>query len=559
MRRKDTKNNAKHWFWTGAIIVGLALLLFVGFFFFNGWMQRKLERMVHKQTNGIYTLHLLGFQASPFTGTLSIDSIALEPDLNRWEQLEKQDTKAPAMLVEITSGPLALRGLNYSRMLFREGLGMHLLRLQHPNITLLQMKQDSSQQSKQPLYKSLKGMLQGMRIDRIDVNRGMLQYKQKPDEKIPTFKVQQFSLVVEDMQLDSAAFVAKDRAYYARKIELNAEKTHFLPPGSFSRLTIDSIQLSTAKHNLLATSLVLQPTGSAAELSRAKGQATSYTKVTIDRVALSGVNYEAHSRSHTYVVGKAVINSPHLNSFKDKKNFRDSGDKNPLPHQLMQQMKQQFLVDTVQIRNGYIRYAELVPQATKRGYITMENLYATATNLTNIPGHISHKNPAVIEAKMKVMGKAPLSFTIRMPLLDKNGYHTISGSIGESEPEILNPILAPTTFISVESGHIRSGQFNITLTNDHADGTMKLLYSNLEVELLSKGKGERQSLGKEILSEIANWVAIKSSNPEDKGEQPRIGDITVTRNPQKTIFSYWKDCIASGFLSSMGLEKKSNK
>src|SRR5690606_25884283 len=102
-----------------------------------------------------------------------------------------------------------------------------------------------------------------------------------------------------------------------------------------------------------------------------------------------------------------LVQTPMLDAFKDKQNFRDKGIKK-LPHEMVKSIKMPFLVDSLDLKDGYINYAELVPEAAERGYITFHQLNAQVTNLSNIPEHITTEKPAVINASCMVMDRAKL-------------------------------------------------------------------------------------------------------------------------------------------------------
>ncbi|MER2999476.1 hypothetical protein [Pontibacter populi] len=175
-----------------------------------------------------------------------------------------------------------------------------------------------------------------------------------------------------------------------------------------------------------------------------------------------------------------------------------------------------------------------------------------------MPASISVEKPAVIKANAKFMGRAAVKAAVKMPLLDKNGYHTLVAETGSAQPELLKPILKSTNLMSVKSGSLQSASVSVTLKRSNASGTMRVLYQNFKIELLSESEGNEQSLGKKIISKAANKLAIKSDNPED-GEKPRTGKIYVTRKKIHSFFTYWKDCLASVFLSSIGLKALSEK
>ncbi|MDX5438492.1 MAG: DUF748 domain-containing protein, partial [Pontibacter sp.] len=435
-------------------------------------------------------------------------------------------------------------------------INLNELSLQQPKLLITVMRRDTTEQNK-PIHETVSDFMKGLHIGKIDVNNAWLRYREEQKTDAYLFAIRSFNLTVDDFRLDSQSFQAEERAYYAKQMRFAAAKATYQMPDGLYKIEADSLFMSTQEQALLAKQVSYTPLGSAANLSKAKGRAVTGTSIKVPLLRISGLDYQQHSLHNRFMARHVLLSEPSLDAFKDKQSSESKGRK-PLPHEMVQNIKTPFHIDSVVVRQGYVRYTELVPKAEERGHITFNSLDATLTNLTNIPEQISIDNPAVIQASTLVMGKAPLSVTIRLPLLQENGYHTLRGNIGEANPEIQNSILVPTSFIRIESGHISRGEFSAELTNDRANGTMKVIYSNLSVEMLSKGSGGEQGLGMEILSEVVDWVAIKDSNPME-GEQVRIGNITVTRNAQKSVFNYWKNCLASGFISSMGLKSMAKK
>ncbi|MCJ8163661.1 hypothetical protein MKJ04_02330 [Pontibacter sp. E15-1] len=556
-KQKNTGNKAKHWLKIGAWIVGVALLLFAGLIFFTDWLERKLEHTVAQQSNGVYSLQLYGFQVSPFAGAVSADSLSLVPDYARWEELRSQKKEVSRTLLDLSTGTVDLTGLNFLKMLLGKGVSLDRLAVERPDLLLTLMQEDTTQQHK-PLHQTVRGMLKGMRVGAMDINSARLRYRKYAVTSVNLFSMQRFDFAVNDFQLDSQSFAASNRAYYAQNITLQGTGIQYLFPDGAYQLTSDTLRLSTAQRNLRLQQLMLTPTKAPAELARSKGKAVSYMQLDVPEIRLTGLDYPAHSRENSFEVRHVAVREPALRVFKDKQNFKNKGAQ-PLPHELAQHMKAKFCLDSVEIENGFIRYAELVPKAIKRGHINLQNLHMTLRNVSNMPRYTSDKKPAVIKATGKVMGKVQMQMTVYMPLLNKNGYHRIEGEIKSGNPEILNPILAPTAFVRFEKGYVNSGRFEVELTNKQAVGSLRLLYQNLKIDILSKGTGGEQSFGKKVLTALANLAVIKESNPGDKGEKPRIGKINVTRNPENSVFSYWVDCLMDGFMSSAGLGGKAEK
>ncbi|TPE43150.1 AsmA family protein [Pontibacter mangrovi] len=554
MQHHTTSDSSKlkKWLKVIAWVVGVSLLVFVGLFFFTFWLESKLERMVEAQSKGVYKLRLYGLSTSPFIGSLAVDSLELQPNYERWQELSKKRSSTPRTLLRLHTGPINLRKLSYVKALLKQKIQLDELEVAKLNMLLTVMRPDTTESHK-PLHETTKGFLQGLAIGKIHVRDGQLGYRLQ-EAADTAFTVKHFNLQVLGYKLDSASFHAKERAYYAKKYMLAASNiTYQLPDGLYSATT-DTLQLDTQAERVLVKGLALKPTVEPAALARAKGKAVTYQEITVKEAALQGVAFGAHSRENEVRVRHVQLLNPSLTAFKDKQHFQDKGTKQ-LPHAMVQSIKTPFLLDTIALKHGYIRYAELVPQAQERGHITFHHLRALITNLSNMPEHISMEKPAVVQATTKVMDRAKLNVTIKLPLLNRNGYHTLEGEIGETNLQILNPILMPTTFMKITRGQVSSARFKAELTDARATGTMVVLYNNLEVELLKKGSGGDQGLGKKLISELADWIAIKDSNPAE-GEQPRTGEIAFSHNRQKSVFNYWKSCLVSGFKSSIGLKSE---
>ncbi|GAB3527041.1 hypothetical protein GCM10027443_02990 [Pontibacter brevis] len=493
-------------------------------------------------------MQLYGLQLSPFIGNVSVDSLSLMPDYERWEQLHSQNQDVQPMLLDVQSKSIDVVGVNYLAVLFGKDVDVDEVSIVQPELQMTVMREDTTSQQK-PLHQSVPDKLKGLKIGHIRLDRGKISYRDGTKDNIKEVaSIGQYHLTIDDVKLDSQSFQAQDRAYYANSILFEAAQGRFLTPDGLYRLTSDSLRLNTQGRMLEAKQVVLDPTTDAAGMARAKGESVSYMEIEVPVISFNGVDYPAHSRKGHFIARQLLIHDPSFYIFKDKKNFSNK-TKTPLLHEMVQNMPTKFLLDSLKLKSGFIEYEEIVPEAAVRGRMTLENLNISMSNFSNMPEHISMENPAVAHVRGVVMGKVPANMTVRMPLLAENGYHTVHGEVASANPEILNPIIEPTAFMRIESGHISRGSVDLEFTNEQATGTMHLIYSNFEVELLSKGTGGEQSLGKEILSELANWIVIKESNPGDAGEEPRVGEVEVQRNEKKSMFSYWARGLIDGFKS----------
>ncbi len=564
----------KWWVWA---ILGLVFLIvlagIVGSHYMNPWLKSELESRVQEESGGLYTLRVHGLETSLLSGRVSADSLQLIPDFEAWQQRKERSTsdssfvkpdstanadstpantdKLPRTLIDLSTRDVLLSGINFVGLLRGEPLDLDRLRVQRPQLRITEMRQDTTE-THEPLHESVDGIMRELKIKTIEIVDGSLQICKGQEAENNHIELAGLQLNVKGMQLDSVAFQDEERAYYAQGIALETGEANFLLPDGTYRLKATALKANTADGTLNIGNLELVPLLKNAEQARRKGSAATTLRLKLPELNASGVNYKLHSRHNNLAAKLVVLQNPSLSAYMDRKNFSVKGEK-PLPHDFVQQLKTGMAIQKIEVKGMHIRYEELAPDATETGIITFENLFATITNVNNDKNRMSAKNPAVVDAKASVNGDAPLAVTIRLNLLDPNGYHTIQGSAGPANPATLNPILEPTTFISVKEGSLQKSDFNIELSRNKATGNLNARYQDFKVDVLTKDEDKRQSLGKKVLSKVANKIVINSDNPKN-GDKLRPGTINVVRARNRSVFNYWKDCLVGGFRTAAGIE-----
>ena len=555
-RLKDSLQNK----WVKWLALALVLLVVTGFaisaFFFQPWLRNKLETETREKSDGLYSLHMAGLSASLLACTLTIDSLALVPDTAAWQQMhQQQKSELTSRLSRLQARRLKLTGVNYLGLLFKEPLKLNRAELLEPVLHIDQMREDTT--ASKPLHQGLEGPLATLKIGKLRIRDGAFSYKKDSRHKYNAAEVSGLNLELSDLKLDSASYTAEDRIFYARKVAVSGGKSNFLLPRGFNRLKTGPFSLDSDTKEVKLKDMALIPVYKPAELARRRGEAASWIDMRVAEVVLQQADLGKFSRNGSVVVGEMNFERPRLKVFKDKHNFRAKKTR-PLPHDLVQQFKSGLAIEKITIRNLGLRYDELAEGATTPGHFALNNLYATITNVTNNKERISAKKPAVAHVGFNLMGKGRLDCTIRMALLDPNCFHTITGKVGKTDLTVLNPIMEPAHLVSFKSGTVQDGTFNFKLYRNTATGTMKLNYTNFEIDLLSQaaeGKEEKkQSFPKKVLSKIANKAVVKEENTPG-GDGLRTAEIKVSRQQKRSVFTYWKDCLEQGLLVSAGLGK----
>jgi len=548
----------KWWLW---LILGVLLLTgitaILSSLYFSPWLKEKLETTVRTQTQGLYTLKLHGFSASIVGSRITTDSLHIIPDFIVWEQHNKatekgdKNIKAPRTLLDLSTKSFVLSGVNFIGILQGKPLNVSGLKVEKPVLLVTEMRADTTQQH-EPLHKSLQGIAKNLHINRIQLANGSVRVKPSKEAKTDRLYLKGFTINVKDLRLDRASFYDEERAYYAKSMDVEiGEFGYTLPDGTY-KFEVGALKANTADSTLNIGNFSVLPLLKYSAMARREGKAVSRIKLTVPEINASGVNYKAHSQKNKLAARLVVIKKPELSAYMDKKNYVQRGYK-PLPHDFIEKLEAGLDIRQLEVKQMFVRYEELVPKATKTGVITVQNINASIKNISNGKERMSVKSPATAFVRASINGKIPLTTTITLNLLDKNGKHRLEGTFGPGNPATINSILEPTAFISIKEGDLQKSDFRMELNGTEATGNLNLRYSNFKVDVLSNGKEKKQTFRKKILSKIANKVVIKSDNPKE-GEELRPGPIHVIRSKKRSVINYWKDCIVSGFRSAAGVE-----
>ncbi|MGV3540016.1 MAG: hypothetical protein ACO1OQ_09405 [Rufibacter sp.] len=522
------------------------------FLFINPWAEKKLKAEVQKQSQGLYQLQTGAVDVSLLGGSLTIDSFRLKPKVGVWEKLENQNpAKTAAMVTRVAASQIKIEGLSYMSLLLSKPLHFRNLTLENPQVEVRQMKEDTAKQK--PLHRKLTGRFKGLAIKNIEVKKGTFQFYKSAEREKADVLVEGVDARFQNFKADSSAFQDKSRSFYCSHILAETKKLDLALPKGYYRIKTGSVRVDTRQQEVSIANGRLVPQLTASALARKAGRATARFVIQVPQLRFSKVDFSTFSRYGNVAIGSVTASNPDLKAYMDCKNFAIRGTQ-PLPHDLVQSLPFGLNIRQVAIKSLKVRYEELAPNATKTGFVTGTNIHARIRNLTNDKRLMTRNSPAVLNASGYIMGKAYMAGTVRLNLLDPSGAHTLEGRIGKGNPAVLNQMLEPILGVSVKSGVLEKGTFTVRLNKASASGSMLVQYDDFKIDLLSKKQEKRQSLGKKILSFAANKLVIDSDSPSN-GKEPKQVPIQVQRRPDRSVLTYWKDCLANGVMTAIWVAK----
>lgn len=151
------------------------------------------------------------------------------------------------------------------------------------------------------------------------------------------------------------------------------------------------------------------------------------------------------------------------------------------------------------------------------------------------------------------LNKTPLQTNWTFYLFHPRGRFDVAGTIGSIDGQALNTLAEPMGPASIEEGRLNGMTFKLH-GNDHSmNGSVKMLYENLDVAMLEKDKGATETDKKFLTSLIAN-IVIKNSNPKGDDEI-RVQEVHLSRDINRSLFNLCWKTIFKGIQGTVGIKQ----
>ena len=301
-----------------------------------------------------------------------------------------------------------------------------------------------------------------------------------------------------------------------------------------NQLRLDTLYLNTTKRFIRTTGLQLIPQLPQSDYAELSQTHSDWTKIQTSTTIWSGIDFTAFMKERSIVIDTITIQHAEINSYKNRQIAQPQREKQLL-NQTLRHLPIALDIRCIQFGPLDVVYQELTPEGVQPGKLTVTNLTGECLGLSNRPAQ--NQSFLTIRSTGKLMGLANLQTTINFSLQDTSEQFTVNGQLGSLAMNQLNTLTEPLANLSIQNGRIDSMIFNITGNKHSSAVDLKLLYNDLEIELIKDHDGQIRQ--RRLLSEAINDWILYSSNPQYG--RTRIGTGTALRDPYKSQFNYlWK-------------------
>ena len=274
-----------------------------------------------------------------------------------------------------------------------------------------------------------------------------------------------------------------------------------------------------------------------------------YIEATSGKVNIDGFNSDRYFDDSIFSADKITFTNPGISIFRDKQlPFKSRGTR-LLPTSGIKNMSRKISINTIQLNNAAIAYSELSNKTHDTAIVYFTRLNASLGPAKNFD--LEPNDSLRLNAYAYLLDTVFLKLDVHQSYSDTLSGFTMVLQAAPFEMSLLNPVLMPLASAKINSGKIDTLSLHAIGKEYYSLGKMKIVYDNLNLQILKNGQSENPSLKTKLTSFIANTFLIRDYN------RNRHGVTYFERLRDRSIFNYLVKITVSGFTTSVGA--KSNK
>lgn len=400
------------------------------------------------------------------------------------------------------------------------------------------------------LFKSIKGQLSSINIDRIELSNFDFSMPITIKGKSRNYDFKDIDLALDGIIIDSnnIAF-ANDRFFYCDDVRLNLPKFSMISPNRFYNFSFENMSLSSRDRAIRFDSVMMVSRYDRKTFVANLNHQTDQMDICIPVLKLEGIGYREAIFRNRYTLEKLELEQAQILIFKDKTLPPDTAIHKLMPAQAIESLRFYLNIDTIQFKDGFVKYEELSQVNNINGEIYFDHLTGRITGLSNDEDFRAFGGALKINAQARIMSEADVNLNAFFPLKSKDQEFVILASMNTLEVVSLNPLIQPLTRMNVRGGVLNQLQMNVKGNEEEGYGEMLLRYEDLKIEVLRKNMKESS-----LASFLANSILIKQNN--NNIFRIRKGPIYFERVPYRGVIHYLAHFAIMGAKTSLGIDSR---
>lgn len=505
-----------------------------------------------------YRIQVGNIGASASTEQVYADSIYLTPLTGR-----KSDSAGVQWGVFVPR--VVLEGLDIQKAYFEEEIEARKLEIRRPSLTQYRFGEVNPRQSlssreemHRQLFEAITKSWKSVLLQEVELKSGEIRQIQTDQDSLLTANFPRFFANGQYFKVDSLKPDSTGALFFARNWTVGMRDYDLATADSMYHMRIKEFRLLTGTKEAFADSIQLIPRYPQYEFSQKKGEWIDRMDVQLGKIHAREIDIERLLFRREVRIGKVNLAGLQMKVFKDKRL--------PEPEILAPNMLRESIrkipfyvrLDTVELTDSFLEYAEHVPEADEPGYFQMDKLSVKAYPISNDPQIVQNNVTMNMKLQARLMGAGWMRMSFYLPMGDPDESFRFDGTIDSMNLAVVNPMITHTAFLKVNSGTLNHIYFAVEADKEIARGKMRFYYNDLNVAFLRDNRKKNEGRDpRRFASFLANAFVVKSDNPTRRFL--RVGKIYATRNPRRSVFNYWVNATLSGVKASIGAKNDKDK
>ena len=293
------------------------------------------------------------------------------------------------------------------------------------------------------------------------------------------------------------------------------------------------LRVSVPDSEILAEALELHPlVGDDKFFAGSKFRRTRF-RIVLPQCRVTGADCLGLLQGKTYRARSVKVNDASFDILVNMDTPYNKNSSRPLmPNESLSSIKKITQVDSLNIVNGQLKYAERYIIGSAPAEVTFDSIQLLAEGITN---HADPGATAVIHAQGNFMKTSTMKILMVIPVVSPQISFRYSGSLDPMDVTRLNSFLEVGEGLRIKSGILQNATFDVNVTAGRASGSVRVIYRDLTIALLNRRTGSERGVFNRITSFITNAMKIRGTNMPNKSGPMKIGEVKYTRKPDDTF------------------------
>lgn len=527
--------------WVASLAVGLAALLYAAAWFAaDRQLTRLLPRAIAEAVGGRdaarYEVTIGRVQLSPSLNGLRVEDLEVALDSG-----VAAESAEPALVRAASLGSVRVSGLRLIPLLRGEGILVSSIEIDAPTVSLdfpsrastasptVRSQRTPGAESAPATFRPPEATLRRVRI-----RDGSIDVTRVTHRGVLASFLRNLDLELTEIRIDSVTFANPVPALAHSRVSVAFDTAYHVLEDSLYFVTATGLRADSRDSLVEIGSVHFIPTLEARPFFGRLEQRADRLGISAGPIRIEGLDFAEYVRDEVLKVRLVALDSLDLQVHSDIALDWGPRARPCRYHMAFAEVPFPLRIDTIRVRDGFIRYSELAKGAQHVGELTLEEMSGTVTNLTNDPQRMTAATPAVARMTAKLFGEGQVAVTIRYPLLSPTVDFDVETSLGPMSLLPANRFTTSVTGVEIRQGLLDSLWVGLESRNGKATGRVHMRYRDLNFRVVDRNTGKEMAWHS-VLGFLGN-VALRSSNPGKPQDEPRDGRIEYTCGDRDMVF-----------------------